>query len=148
VYRADEVQQVLRGSSQHIDAALQRRGMVRRGYVVKKGDTLRKIGRRFDLSVGSLARINAFDREHAPTPGDLLVVYVPDNRGRGTVDPPAPTGFYAGPAPVVSAPIRRPSTPITAGVPSGRARATPPRRAAPSRAPSTASTARLPGRSR
>lgn len=138
VYGPDEVVHVVRGSAEHIETALARRGLLRRGYTVRKADNLRKIGRRFDLSLGDLARINGFSRSYEPKAGELIVIYVPKTRLRHTVDPPATRGTETAGIPVVSAPIRRPSTPTTNRVP-GR------RRPTPSRSPSTPATARVPG---
>ena len=87
-----EVDVVIRGSREHIEASLRQRGLVRRAYRVRKGDTLVKIGKKFDLTDGDLARINNIDRTHDPAPGSLLVVYVKSGETRGTVDAPAPTG--------------------------------------------------------
>jgi membrane-bound lytic murein transglycosylase D len=102
-----DVELVARGSREHIEASLRQRGLVRRGYRVRKGDTLAKIGKKFDLTDGDLARINGIDRAHAPAAGSTLVVYVKTGETRGTVDAPAPTGqpglappAVAGPAPV------------------------------------------------
>lgn len=87
-----DVDHVIRGSREHIEASLRQRGLVRRGYRVRKGDTLVKIGKKFDLTDGDLARINRIDRAHDPAPGELLVVYVKAGETRGTVDAPAPAG--------------------------------------------------------
>jgi membrane-bound lytic murein transglycosylase D len=107
VYEHDEVEHVVRGSTAHIEAALRRRGLVRRAYKARKGDTLARIGRKFDLTVGDLARINAFSGAHEPEAGELVVVYVDEKGARGTIEAP-PVGGTAG---------RTPSTAETAGVP-------------------------------
>lgn len=98
VLERSDVDLVVRGSSEHLEAGLRQRGLVRRGYKARKGDTLEKIGKRFSLTDGDLARINAVDRRHVPDAGDLLVVYVKAGETRGTVDAPAPRGL-AKPAP-------------------------------------------------
>jgi membrane-bound lytic murein transglycosylase D len=90
IYERDEVELVHRGSAEHISAGLARRGLVRRAYRVRAGDTLEKIGARFGLTDGDLARINAIQRTQAPTPGDLLIVYVPESKTKGTVAAPPP----------------------------------------------------------
>jgi membrane-bound lytic murein transglycosylase D len=87
---ADAVELVVRGSREHIESSLKERGLVRRGYRVRKGDDLVKIGKKFDLSDGDLARINAIPRDKPPAPGSVLVVYVDRDHERGTVDAPAP----------------------------------------------------------
>lgn len=95
VLEQSDVELVARGSREHIEASLRQRGLVRRGYRVRKGDTLEKIGKKFDLTDGDLARINGIDRAHTPAAGALLVVYVKTGETRGTVDAPAPAGRQA-----------------------------------------------------
>ena len=90
VHEQNEVELVERGSKEHIEAALARRGKERRAVKAKKGDTLAKIGKRFDLTDGDLARINGYGRDHELAPGEIVVVYVQDGTTRGTVDAPAP----------------------------------------------------------
>ncbi|MFO7565455.1 MAG: LysM peptidoglycan-binding domain-containing protein [Enhygromyxa sp.] len=85
-----EVRHVVRGTAAHLDALLADRELVRRGYKVGKDDTLKKIAKKFDLSLGSLARINGVPRDHKPAPDQIIVVYVAKGATRGTVDPPAP----------------------------------------------------------
>jgi len=152
-YEMHEVEYVVRGSRAHLEAALRRRGKVRRGYKVRSGDTLSKVGRRFDLTLGDLARINHFSRAHDPKPGATLVVYVDKTKTSGTINAPPPRGFVdpAPPPPTE----RAPSTATTSRIPTERstprradppARTTPKTKPAPSRAPSTAETARTPGK--
>ena len=90
LFEADQVDRVVRGSREHIEGMLRDRGLVRRGYRVRKGDDLTKIGKKFDLSDGDLGRINAFSRDHIPEPGSTIVVYVARGKERGTVDAPPP----------------------------------------------------------
>jgi len=92
VYEQDQVEYVHRGSREHIEAALRRRGLARRAYRVRSGDTLKQIGKQFELGIGDLARINGFARSHALEPKELVVVYVDDKHLRGTVDAPPPRG--------------------------------------------------------
>ncbi|MEY4576340.1 MAG: hypothetical protein RL701_1043, partial [Pseudomonadota bacterium] len=49
---------------------------VRKRYRVKPGDTLRSLAERFELSVGSLARINQFAREKKLEPDSEIIIYV------------------------------------------------------------------------
>ena len=114
-YEMHEVEYAVRGSRAHLEASLRRRGMLRRGYKVQRGDTLDKIGRRFDLSVGDLARINSFSRGHDPEPGGTVVVYVDAKKTGGTSKAPPPRGFDDPKPPPRAA--RAPSTAQTAGVP-------------------------------
>jgi membrane-bound lytic murein transglycosylase D len=166
IYEPDEVVHVARGSAEHIGVKLQRRGLSRRGYAVKKGDDLEKVGRRFDLSVGDLARINAFSRDHGLTVDDVIVVYVPPTKLRMTVDPPAPRTPFDAAIPVAHSTIRLPSTPTTSRVPGSGPVSRPTQEVAPDtdsvsrptehppvtrqpspmhRAPTTPSTSRVPG---
>lgn len=86
----NEVRHVVRGTASHLDALLADRELVRRGYKFDSNDTLKKIARKFDLSLGSLARINGVSRSHDFSDGDVIVVYVDEDSTRGTIDPPAP----------------------------------------------------------
>ena len=45
-------------------------------YRSKRGDTLKRLGRRFKLSTGLIARINHFGRQHKLSPGEEVVLYV------------------------------------------------------------------------
>jgi membrane-bound lytic murein transglycosylase D len=85
-----EVRKVVRGTVEHVDALLAERELVRRGYKVHKGDTLAKIAKKFEISLGSLARINAVPREHEVQPGDVVLLYVPASLTKGTHKPPKP----------------------------------------------------------
>lgn len=90
VSEVSEVRHVVRGSAAHLDALLADRELLRRGYKVGKDDTLKKIAKKFDLSLGSLARINGVSRDHALTQGQVIIVYVAKNATRGTIEAPAP----------------------------------------------------------
>src|SRR5690606_19475104 len=85
IYRETQVVHVVRGSVDHVNALWAERELERRGYKVKSGETFARIGKRFDLSAGSLARINGGMRGHEPSEGDLLLVYVPKGKTKGTV---------------------------------------------------------------
>jgi len=121
VYEADEVEHVIRGTRRHLEAELNRREMQRRAHKVRKGETLSRIGKKYDLSVGSLARINGFARNHRPEPGDLVIVYVAKGHAQGTVSAPPPpsTTITVELAEIdqVSQGSRDPSTAESAGVP-------------------------------
>lgn len=140
-----DVEFVVRGSAAHLEAGLRRRGKTRRGYVIRKGDDLEKIGRRFDLTVGDLARINGFGRRHPLEPGALIVVYVAREKTRGTKAPPPPRGTQAAPARPASTPTtsrvpgRRSPKPATKSKPKSKPTAK------PKRSPSTPRTSRVPG---
>ncbi len=85
-----DVRHVVRGSAAHLDAVLADRDLERRAYEVDKGDTLTKIAKKFDLSLGSLARINGVARNHHVREGEVLIVYVAKGKTRGTIAAPAP----------------------------------------------------------
>jgi murein DD-endopeptidase MepM/ murein hydrolase activator NlpD len=53
------------------------RDRVRVRYQVKAGDTLETLAQRYDLSVGSIARINNFSRERTLVEGSAIILYVP-----------------------------------------------------------------------
>lgn len=133
IYEEDEVEVVTRGSREHIEGGLARRGLERRGYQAKKGDTLAKVAQRFDLTVGDLARINAFSREHELGVGELVIVYVPGSKRGATVMAPDPVGVVGARVASTAETARVPTTTTSGG---GR------------RAASTAETARVPGAKR
>jgi LysM repeat protein len=53
------------------------RDRVRVRYQVKAGDTLETLAQRYDLSVGSIARINNFSRDRTLVEGSAIILYVP-----------------------------------------------------------------------
>jgi len=150
IYAPDEVDHVIRGSGPHIDASLARRGLIRRGYKARSGDTMKKIGKRFSLSDGDIARINGVPRSHTPKRGEIFVVYVAKGKTKGTVRPPKPK-----PTSTVDAATQiaadeeatkaeeAPSEATTAKTKSKTKTKT--KTKSPRRKPSTPSTSRLPG---
>ncbi len=75
---ASRVRVVTVGSAEFFDLVEGRRGRKRLTYVVKKGDDLKRIGKRFNLSVADLERINRFGAAHTDlVVGQRLTVYVP-----------------------------------------------------------------------
>jgi len=76
----DEVRVLVRGSEEFFAHHERQNGRARFTYRVREGDTLTSIGRRFDISVGSLARINQIARNATLHPGDRLVVYAEERR--------------------------------------------------------------------
>jgi LysM repeat protein len=72
----EKVRLMTAGSGAFLDEYEERNGRKRLIYTVRRGDTLAAIGRRFGLSVGSLARINRFDRRTKLKVGQQIVVYV------------------------------------------------------------------------
>lgn len=144
IYGPGEVDHVIRGSAEHLERALARRGLVRRGYKARSGDTLAKIGKRFDLSEGDIARINGLPRSHKPAKGEVLVVYVASGKTKGTIKAPDPQPTSTVDAAAVIA------APPTSAAEAGESPAEPPPElgeGAPADAdePSTADSTKLPG---
>jgi membrane-bound lytic murein transglycosylase D len=70
------VRVVTTGSDEFFDLVEARHGRVRLAYVVKKGDDLKRIGKKFGLKVADLERINRFGAGHTNlTVGQKLTVY-------------------------------------------------------------------------
>jgi membrane-bound lytic murein transglycosylase D len=65
------------GSSEFLDGYAELKGRKRTVYKCKDGDTMAKVGRRFGLTPGDLARINQISYESQLTAGQELVVYIP-----------------------------------------------------------------------
>jgi membrane-bound lytic murein transglycosylase D len=70
-----DVRVLVVGSEEFFDYHEAQRGRVRVRYRVRPGDTVASISRRFDLSPGSLSRINRFDRAVALRPDQEIIVY-------------------------------------------------------------------------
>ena len=90
VFELADVRHVVRGTAAHLDAVLADRELERRAYEIDKGDTLAKVAKKFDLSLGSLARINGVARNHHVKEGEVLIVYVAKGKTKGTSAAPAP----------------------------------------------------------
>ncbi|HVZ89845.1 MAG TPA: transglycosylase SLT domain-containing protein [Polyangia bacterium] len=65
------------GSEEFLELETARRGKKRLYYEAKAGDTLAKLGRRYGLTPGDLARINRFSYNTELHEGDRIVVYSP-----------------------------------------------------------------------
>lgn len=74
---AAKVRVVTLGSDEFLELEAARRGKKRLFYTCKDGDTLAKVGRRYGLSPGDLARINRFSYATELEPGQKIVVYSP-----------------------------------------------------------------------
>jgi len=72
-----KVRVVTLGSEEFLELETARRGKKRLYYTAKGGDTLVKLGRRYGLTPGDLARINRFSYNTELHAGDRLVVYSP-----------------------------------------------------------------------
>jgi membrane-bound lytic murein transglycosylase D len=71
------VRVVTLGSEEFLELETARRGKKRLTYTCKGGDTLAKLGRRYGLTPGDLARINRFSYNTELHEGDRIVVYSP-----------------------------------------------------------------------
>jgi membrane-bound lytic murein transglycosylase D len=74
---AAKVRVVTLGSEEFLELETARRGKKRLYYTAKSGDTLAKLGRRYGLTPGDLARINRFSYNTELHEGDRVVVYSP-----------------------------------------------------------------------
>ncbi len=74
---ASRVRVVTLGSEEFLELETARRGKKRLIYTAKPGDTLAKLGRRYGLTPGDLARINRFSYNTELHEGDKVVVYSP-----------------------------------------------------------------------
>jgi len=72
-----QVRVVTLGSEEFLQLETARRGKKRLFYTAKAGDTLAKLGRRYGLTPGDLARINRFSYNTELHDGDRIVVYSP-----------------------------------------------------------------------
>jgi len=71
------VKAVTLGSDEFLELEAARRGKRRLVVETKSGDTLAKLGRRYGLTVGDLARINRFSYNTELRDGQKVVVYAP-----------------------------------------------------------------------
>jgi membrane-bound lytic murein transglycosylase D len=77
---AAQVRPVTLGSPDFFEHVAFQRGRNRVVYICRRGDTLERVGRRFNLTVGQMARINQMPRGTALKPGQKIVVYAPDRQ--------------------------------------------------------------------
>lgn len=80
VLTPDQVKVLVVGSEAFFDFHEGQRGRVRVRYKVQDGDTVKSIGKRFELSAGSVGRINQFSKRKELSAGDWIVVYVPEEK--------------------------------------------------------------------
>jgi membrane-bound lytic murein transglycosylase D len=78
VLAPNEVRTLVVGSEEFFNFHETQQNRVRLRYRVKPGDTLKSLADRFELSVGSIARINQFSRNTKLTPDSEIIVYVPE----------------------------------------------------------------------
>lgn len=86
VLTPDEVRVLVVGSREFFDYHEAQRDRVRIRYRVQPGDSLRRLSKRFELSVGSIARINQFSRYSELVPGQEIIIYVPKQAVRRLSD--------------------------------------------------------------
>jgi membrane-bound lytic murein transglycosylase D len=76
----DDVRVLVVGTEEFYDYHEAQQGRVRFRYTVAPGDTLTSIAERFELSVGSLGRINRFARDTLLRAGQEIIIYAPRER--------------------------------------------------------------------
>jgi membrane-bound lytic murein transglycosylase D len=80
VFTPDQVRILTVGSDEFFDFHESQRGRVRVRYHVQPNDTLAKIGERFELSAGSIGRINQFGSNRELKADEWIVMYVPEKQ--------------------------------------------------------------------
>ncbi|HKU39701.1 MAG TPA: LysM peptidoglycan-binding domain-containing protein [Polyangiales bacterium] len=86
VLAPNEVRTMVVGSEEFFNFHESQQNRQRIRYRVKPGDTLKSLADRFDLSIGSLARINRFGRDTKLTPNSEIIVYVPESAAKKVPD--------------------------------------------------------------
>jgi membrane-bound lytic murein transglycosylase D len=112
VLTPDQVRILTVGSDEFFDFHETQRGRVRVRYRVQPSDTLPKLAERFELSVGSLGRINQFASNKELKADDWIIVYVPEKQipeltRRGVIER---VGATSGTPPVK--PAAKPAEPV------------------------------------
>jgi membrane-bound lytic murein transglycosylase D len=79
-----QVRTLVVGSEEFFNFHEGQQNRVRMRYKVKPGDTLRSLSERFDLSIGSIARINQFDRDKKLVADSEIIIYAPDTNRSAT----------------------------------------------------------------
>jgi LysM repeat protein len=80
VLSENDVRVLVVGTEEFHDWHEAQQGRVRFRYTVQPGDTLTSIAQRFELSVGSIGRINRFARETELRAGQEILIYAPRER--------------------------------------------------------------------
>jgi membrane-bound lytic murein transglycosylase D len=112
VFTPDQVRVLTVGSDEFYEFHESQRGRVRVRYRVQPNDTMAKVAQRFDLSAGSVGRINQFATNRELKVDEWIVVYCPEQQlpeleKKGLVKPITPftTGLgSSGAAPAPAAP--------------------------------------------
>lgn len=82
VLAPNEVRTMVVGSEEFFNFHESQQNRQRIRYRVKPGDTLKSVADRFELSIGSLARINRFSRDTKLTPNSEIILYVPESTAK------------------------------------------------------------------
>jgi membrane-bound lytic murein transglycosylase D len=82
VLAPNQVRTLVVGSEEFFNFHETQQNRVRLRYRVKPGDTLRSLSDRFELSIGSIARINQFSRDKKLEPDSEIIVYVSDQTAK------------------------------------------------------------------
>jgi membrane-bound lytic murein transglycosylase D len=82
VLAPNQVRTLVVGSEEFFAFHEGQQNRVRVRYRVRPGDTLRSVAERFELSVGSIARINQFARDKKLEPDSEIIIYVPDQSAK------------------------------------------------------------------
>jgi membrane-bound lytic murein transglycosylase D len=95
VFTPDQVRVLTVGTDEFYDFHESQRGRVRVRYRVQPNDTMAKVAQRFDLSAGSVGRINQFATNRELKVDEWVVVYCPEKQlpeleKKGLVKPIAP----------------------------------------------------------
>jgi LysM repeat protein len=72
-----EVRVVVIGTEDFFDYFEAQNGRKRIRVTAKAGDTLKNVGRRYGMTVGSMERVNRRSASEPVTPGETLIVYAP-----------------------------------------------------------------------
>jgi membrane-bound lytic murein transglycosylase D len=80
VFQPAEVRVLKVGTEEFFEFHESQRGRVRIRYRVQAPDTLASLGKRFDLSPGSIGRINQFGALRVLRPDEWVVLYVPEGQ--------------------------------------------------------------------
>ncbi|MFT3921075.1 MAG: transglycosylase SLT domain-containing protein [Myxococcales bacterium] len=80
VLTPDQVQVLTVGSDEFFDFHEGQRGRVRVRYRVQPNDTMAKLAEKFELSVGSIGRINQFGSNKELKVDDWVIIYVPEKQ--------------------------------------------------------------------
>jgi membrane-bound lytic murein transglycosylase D len=99
--RESETKVLVVGTNEFFDHFEGLKGKKRLLVTVRRGDTLRSIGKRYGMSTGWMERVNRRSRRDELEPGETLIVYAP--RGTSATSP-----AVDGPTPQPLAPIEAP----------------------------------------